>query len=673
MRGYWRSAIRIWTLFPAAAFAGPAAQAAPAYDVAAYYFPGFHHDARNDSYLGADYTEWRNIKAAKPGYDGHFQPRVPTWGYLDESRVEVMEKKIDFAADHGVTAFIYDWYWYDNKPFLEAPLNEGILKAKNKDRIKFYLMWANHDWLDIFPLGRPGSGGTIWPGAVNRATFDNLVDHVIKDYFKASNYYKIDGAPVFSIYELGTFVNGLGGMENAKAGLDSFRAKVKAAGFPDLHLNCILWGNIPSTIGGVPGDKTPTQGKTVEALGFGSLATYTWTHYVGPIGDYIPWAEKGIAAWSGYDRDFATTYYPNVTIGWDTNPRRVNYDANHITGNTPNRFAAQLWKARKYLDGKPTRKKLIMINSFNEWPEGSYLEPDTVYESEYAEAVRDVMVRNWSNVAASANGGKAAGSTEYRPRLPALAAIDGERAGVNWGTGGAVGAGWNDSTEYDFPDWLQVDFNGPKTLGRIEVYTLHNGQEGRPGVTAPKLMGISERSETTNSGITDFEVQYWTGTEWKAISGGTVQGNKKVKRMFPVNLTTGKIRLSITGAMDGYSRVTEFEAWGRDATRGCTNPASANYDSTAGIDDGSCVVSTLPFPHRAIAGGPMLFRAGSLELPMAQGGEAELADAHGRIVFRGRAGGDGRLRIPRAGLARGMHWLLTREAGVGSARRVMAL
>jgi hypothetical protein len=221
----------------------PTAQA-QAYDIAAYYFPGFHVDPRNEAYLGAGYTEWRNIKAAKPGYDGHFQPRVPLWGYQDEALAAEMEIKIDAAAYHGVTAFIFDWYWYQNKPFLERCLNDGYLKAKNKDRIRFYLMWANHDWEDIFPLGRVGNVGKVWDGEVDRAAFDAAVDHVIKDYLSQPSYYKIDGEPVFSIYELGTLIGGLGGIEAAKSALNSFRAKTKAAGFPGLHLQGVIWGSI---------------------------------------------------------------------------------------------------------------------------------------------------------------------------------------------------------------------------------------------------------------------------------------------------------------------------------------------------------------------------------------------------------------------------------------------
>ena len=61
-----------------------------------------------------------------------------------------MEKKIDVAADYGVTAFLFDWYWYNGKPFIERPLNDAFLKASNRQRLKFALMWANHDWYDFF-------------------------------------------------------------------------------------------------------------------------------------------------------------------------------------------------------------------------------------------------------------------------------------------------------------------------------------------------------------------------------------------------------------------------------------------------------------------------------------------------------------------------------------------
>jgi len=65
----------------------------------------------------------------------------PVWGYEDESDPVVMAKKIDAAATHGVNTFIFDWYWYENEPFLEEALNRGFLAAANRDRVSFYLMW----------------------------------------------------------------------------------------------------------------------------------------------------------------------------------------------------------------------------------------------------------------------------------------------------------------------------------------------------------------------------------------------------------------------------------------------------------------------------------------------------------------------------------------------------
>ncbi|WP_449436284.1 glycoside hydrolase family 99-like domain-containing protein [Pedobacter steynii] len=81
---------------------------------------------------------------AQPKEKGHAQPKVPLWGYLDEANPKDMDKKITAAVDYGVNTFIFDWYWYEGKPFLEDCINEGFLKA-NKGRMKFYLMWANHD------------------------------------------------------------------------------------------------------------------------------------------------------------------------------------------------------------------------------------------------------------------------------------------------------------------------------------------------------------------------------------------------------------------------------------------------------------------------------------------------------------------------------------------------
>ena len=119
--------------------------------VAAYYFANFHQDERNIKVHGPNWTEWNLVKAATPRFPGHRQPRIPLWGYEDEADPRVFEKKIAAASANKINAFIFDWYWYQDGPFLESALNGGYLRASNNKELKFGVMWANHDWYNIQP------------------------------------------------------------------------------------------------------------------------------------------------------------------------------------------------------------------------------------------------------------------------------------------------------------------------------------------------------------------------------------------------------------------------------------------------------------------------------------------------------------------------------------------
>jgi hypothetical protein len=173
------------------------------------------------------------------------------------------------------------------------------------------------------------------------------------------------------------------------------------------------------------------------------------------------------------------------------------------------------------------------------------------------------------NVALQSNGGVASASSSYSGSYPISAINNGDRKGVNWGSGG----GWNDATAGAFPDWVQVTFNGQKTINRIDVVTVQDNY------SAP----IEPTASTTFSyyGITDFAVQYWTGTTWAAVTGATVTGNNLVWRSFSLRdpITTDRIRVVVNGALGSYSRITEVEAWSGSSSASAAAPSGVNAAS----------------------------------------------------------------------------------------------
>ncbi len=152
------------------------------------------------------------------------------------------------------------------------------------------------------------------------------------------------------------------------------------------------------------------------------------------------------------------------------------------------------------------------------------------------------------NVALAANGGVASASSSLGAGYPASAVNNGERAGLNWGAGG----GWNDSTLGVFPDWVQINFSGTKTLDHVVVYSVQDNWQNP--IDPPATLTFSLY------GVTDFQVQGWNGSAWVTL--GTVTGNNLVKRTVTfAPTTTDRIRINITNALYQYSRVVEVEAW----------------------------------------------------------------------------------------------------------------
>lgn len=376
--------------------------------VGVYYFP---------LYSGpAEQSEWSILKGAKQLLSNHYLP-VPLWGYTDESDPKVMAQKIEAASENGIDAFIFDWYfydpgsdkvlntptkWYTDQMYIAHALHNGFLKAPNRNKLKFAIMWTNHDLANV-------------KGMVKESTFYGMVDYVIQNYFKHPSYWKINGCPYFSIYSFEEFYKSFGS-DAIRCGLaiDYFRQKTKEAGFPDLHLaSClhvipekVLWENIST-----PDASTP------KAIKLNSLTTYSWINHAAPgnkpYAEYVNWGDRYYNALEngavGYEnggsgnlnygqknKPFPVPFHYNVTMGWDNTPRTGLEQMNSIVkGNTPEVFKKYLIRAKQLtMERNAEKDRVVTIEAWNEWCEGSHLEPCTRYGMGYLQAVRDVFGDN---------------------------------------------------------------------------------------------------------------------------------------------------------------------------------------------------------------------------------------------------------------------------------------
>ena len=334
------------------------------YDVAAYIWPAYTGDEpRTRIFWPEGMGEWQSVRSAQAKYPGHEWPRKPLWGYVNEADPYVMEMEIEAAVDHGVNVFIYDWYWYDRRPFLENCLNDGFLKAKNNGKMKFYLMWANHDAMLLWDKRNSHDGDTVvWQGSVDRAEFERAMTRVIEKYFSLPNYYTIDGKPVFMIYDVPNFVKGLGGIEAAKNAIQWFGEACVNAGLPGLHLQFTMWSEQAMNLSGCDNGKD-LPAKAFDSIGFDSCSHYQYVHFTDIDREYTQLLPDVQREYEKLDSTLPFPYFPHVSVGWDNNPRFNEFRPGIMKNCTPGNIEKALRMAKAYADSHPDQPPLITINS----------------------------------------------------------------------------------------------------------------------------------------------------------------------------------------------------------------------------------------------------------------------------------------------------------------------
>ncbi len=209
-------------------------------------------------------------------------------------------------------------------------------------------------------------------------------------------------------------------------------------------------------------------------------------------------------------------------------------------------------------------------------------------------SVAAAAAQGTSNVALASAGGMASASSTYSGSYPVNSLNNNERTGVGWGAGG----GWLDGTPGNFPDWVQIQFNGSKTIDRVVVYMVQDNFQ--------QPVEPSDSLTFNDWGATDFTVEGWNGSGWTLL--GTVTGNNLVKRTVSFGpFTTDRIRINVLGGRSPWSLLTEVEAWTPTSSSGAPPaPVPPSAALTVQMTDAAVFVGDLDGPTWELANRPML-------------------------------------------------------------------
>jgi hypothetical protein len=380
--------------------------------VIAYYLPQFHPIPENNKWWGNGFTEWTNVGKAKPLFKGHYQPRIPAdLGYYDLRMSETREMQAKLARDHGVEGFCYWHYWFGNgKQLLERPFNEVL--ASGKPDFPFCLGWANHSWTNS-----SWNKHHRWKEdmILMEQTYPGEEEHVAHFYevlkaFNDPRYIKVDGEPIFVIFKpldipsVSSFVrlwknlakqNGLKGIHFIGITSNSSnyyfnqdgQKKFKVAGQDEstLHYqNTLNLGFDAVNSRGLLRAQIISQGKYMKLLN--SILKKTFGLNFIDKHDY-----KSLIKHFYVNEDSWENVYPTIMPQYDRSPRSGK-KANIVHNSSPYLFKKNIENALNVINGKDPEHKILFLQSWNEWAEGNYVEPDLKFGHGYLEALREVIL-----------------------------------------------------------------------------------------------------------------------------------------------------------------------------------------------------------------------------------------------------------------------------------------
>lgn len=349
----------------------------PRATVLPFYLPQFHPSPQNNTWWGEGFTEWHNVAGAIPAYEGHYQPKIPTeLGFYDLRLDDVRRSQFDLAAAHGISGFMYYYYWFSGERLLNLPV-EKLLASDVQS--PFCLMWANENWSRRWD----GRSEDILIGQdYDKVPAEDFIDDVM-EFLKDPRYIRIDGKAVLAVYRPGQ----MSGFANI---VRTWRERARAAGAGELLVLSVAVAKDFDAIGSedraaVDGtlDFPPHNLPWIPGPAVRAKLDKRWK---GRFMSYRGTAEASIAK----ARALADDEFPGVMVNFDNTARRQ-WKPDVWYGSNPYTYRRWLASHVNGLMGRAPERRIVFINAWNEWAEGAILEPCTRFGRTFLLATRDVQ------------------------------------------------------------------------------------------------------------------------------------------------------------------------------------------------------------------------------------------------------------------------------------------
>ena len=332
--------------------------------VIAFYLPQFHAIPENDKWWGKGFTEWTNVKPAKPQFDGHYQPHVPDdfLGYYNLLDSKTQLKQIELAKQYGVEGFCFYIYWFSGRRLLEQPVDNYLSDAKLD--LPFCVCWANENW------------SRRWDGLDSDLLMEQryspeddiqFIANTAK-YLRDPRYIRISGKPLLLVYRPNLF-------PDMRATTQRWRLWCREHGIGEIYLTypqsfeCVdpAEYGFDAACEFPPNNSSPPNitHKIAPKVEDFQTVVYDWRILLDRSDEYeIP----------------KYTLFRSVTPSWDNTARKKNKGI-VFQNSCPKLF--EKWLINAFVDTlvrqQEVDERIVFINAWNEWAEGAHLEPDYRY------------------------------------------------------------------------------------------------------------------------------------------------------------------------------------------------------------------------------------------------------------------------------------------------------